>query len=157
MPQVQLPIFPQGTSHINPELAFERQADQIVYYNGHLPVFTHEASDLASFRLFATQLIINGTASYGQIAKAFGVPARTLKRCAQRYRIRGAEAFFKPAAKRNGHRLTPERLTQVQALLDEGLSVPLISEQSGILPSTLHKAIDSGRLRVSKKKRFPAL
>ena len=97
-----------GDFHINSELAFERQADQVVYYNGHLPVFTHGASDLASFRLFATQLIINGTASYAQIAKAFGVPARTLKRCAQRYRLRGAEAFFKPAAKRNGHRLTPE-------------------------------------------------
>lgn len=157
MPQVQLPIFPQGTSLINPDLAVKCQADQVVYYNGHLPVFTHEARDLASFRFFATQLIINGTASYGQIAKAFGVPTRTLKRYAQRYRERGAEAFFKPAAKRHGHRLTPERLAQVQGLLDEGFGVPHISEQTGILSSTLHKAIDSGRLRALKKKTIPLL
>jgi transposase len=156
MPQVQLPIFPHGTTHINTELAFQRQADQIVYLNGHLPVFTHGASDLASFRLFTTQLIINGTASYGQIAKAFGVPLRTLKRYSQRYRERGAEVFFKPGEKRHGHRLTPERLAQVQELLEEGLGVPQISQQLGVLSTTLHKAIDSGRLRVSKKKRFPA-
>ncbi len=117
MPQVQLPIFPQGTSLINPELAFKRQADQVVYYNGHLPVFTHGAEDLTRFRIFTTQLIINGTASYGQIAKAFGVPSRTLKRYAQQYRQRGAEAFFKSTAKRRGHRLTSERLTEVQAPL----------------------------------------
>lgn len=157
MPQVQLPIFPHGTSLINPELAFEREADQVVYYNGHLPVFTHGAEDLASFRIFTTQLILNGTASYGQISKAFGVPSRTLKRYAQQYRQRGAAAFFKPTANRRGHRLTPERLAQVQALLDEGLGVPHISGQTGILHSTLHKAIDSGRLRVSKKKTPPPL
>jgi len=43
--------------------------------NGHLPVFTHGVEDLASFRLFTSQLIINGTATQGQINQAFGVPA----------------------------------------------------------------------------------
>ena len=156
MPQVQLPVFPHGTTHINPELAFQRREDRVVYLNGHLPVFTHGTTDLASFRLFTTQLIVNGTASYSQIARAFGVPLRTTKRYTKLYRERGAEAFFKPALKRRGHRLTPERLVQAQALLDEGLEVPQISEQVGVLSTTLHKAIDVGRLRVSKKKNAQA-
>lgn len=154
MPQVQLPIFPLGTTHINAELAFRREADQIVYYNGHLPVFTHAASDLASFRVFTTQLLINSTASYGQIVKAFGVPMRTLKRYTRRYRDQGMAAFTKPVVKREGPRLTAEKIAQVQALLDEGVAVPEISQQTGVLGTTLHKAIHAGRLRALKKSEF---
>jgi transposase len=154
MPQVQLPIFPHGTTLITPELAFERRDEQVVYLNGHLPVYTHEVRDLASFRFITTQLIINGTASQGQIARAFGVPLRTVKRCVQRYRGAGAQVFFKPPAKRQGHRLTPERLVQAQELLDQGRSVPQINPEMGVLASTLHKAIDHGRLRQIKKKRL---
>ena len=76
----------------------------------------------------------------------------TIKRWAKRYRERGVEAFFTPAPKRVGSRLTSERVAQVQGLLDEGLSVPQVSEQTGVLGTTLHKAIGSGRLRVLKKK-----
>lgn len=152
MPQVQLPVFPHGTSPITPELAVQRKENQVVYFNGHLPVFTHPADDLPSFRLFTTQLIVNGTATQGQIARVFGVPLRTIKRCVKRYRQRGAQAFFAPAPKRQGHRLTPERLAQAQALLDEGRSVPQISAQLKVLATTLHKAIDHGRLKQIKKK-----
>lgn len=153
MPQLQLPVFPVGTAAITPELAFERREDQVVYFNGHLPVFTHTTADLASFRLFTTQLIVNGTASQGEIVKAFGVPLTTVKRCCRLYRERGPSAFFKPAARRQGHRLTPAKLAEAQALLDAGKTVPSISAQLGILASTLHKAIDAGRLKQLKKKR----
>jgi hypothetical protein len=37
-------------------------------------------------------------------------------------------------------------------MLDEGDSVPQISAQLGVLASTLHKAIDHGRLKQIKKK-----
>lgn len=127
----------------------------MVYFNGHLPVFTHGAQDLASFRLFTSQLIINGTATQGQIVRAFGVPLTTVKRCVKKYRQSGAKAFFAPLPKRHGHKLMPERLSQAQALLDQGESVPAISEQLGVLATTLHKAIDAGRLRQVKKKTPP--
>jgi transposase len=152
MPQLQLPLFPAGTTAINTELAFERREEQVVYFNGQLPVFTHTTQDLASFRFFTTQLIVNGTASQGEIVKAFGVPLTTVKRCCRLYRERGASAFFQPPARRQGHRLTPEKLAEAQALLDEGKTVPTISAQLGILASTLHKAIDDGRLKQFKKK-----
>ncbi len=152
MPQVQLPIFPDGTTAITSELGFERRDNQVVYLNGHLPVFTHEVDDLASFRFFTTQLIFNGTASQSQIADAFGVPLTTVKRYCRQFRERGAGGFFKPAERRQGHRLTAERLAEVQGLLDQGQSVPEISRQTGLLMTTLHKAIDDGRLQQIKKK-----
>lgn len=152
MPQLQLPVFPVGTTDITSELAFERRDHQVVYFNGHLPVFTHPTEDVASFRFFTTQLIINGTATQSQIVKAFGVPLTTVKRYCRQYRERGAGSFFKPAARRQGSRLTPERLLEAQRMLDAGQGVPALSAQLGILASTLHKAIDDGRLKQFKKK-----
>jgi len=158
MPQVQIPIFPAGTTKITAELAFEKRGGQVVYFNGHLPVFMHAAEDLGAFRLYTSQLIVNGTASQGQIVEAFGVPLVTVKRCVKRLREKGAGAFFKAAQRKAGSKLTPERLVQAQARLDEGRSVPVISQELGVLKSTLHKAIDDGRLkqRIKKKKQVLA-
>jgi transposase len=152
MPQVQLPVFPEGTTLITSELGFIRKGEQVVYVNGHLPVFTHEVADLASFRLITTQLIVNGTATQSDIVRAFAVPERTVKRYCQKYRREGAAGLYKPAARRKGHRLTPERLAEVQGMLDQGQTPPEISRKTGLLSSTLHKAIDQGRLKQFKKK-----
>jgi lambda repressor-like predicted transcriptional regulator len=40
-------------------------------------------------------------------------------------------------------------------MLDQGQSVPEISRRTGLLASTLHKAIDQGRLKQIKKKIRP--
>jgi hypothetical protein len=53
MPQVQLPIFPAGVTHINSGVAFEERDGKVYYFNGHLPVFVHEKSALSTFRLFS--------------------------------------------------------------------------------------------------------
>jgi len=153
MPQVQLPVFPAGTTNITPELAFEKRDGRVVYFNGHLPVYTHPAEDLGAFRLYTSQLIVNGTASQRQIVEAFGVPLVTVKRCVKRLREQGAGAFFKPAPRERGSKLTPEVLAQAQGLLDGGCNVPSISQELGVLKSTLHKAIDDGRLKQSVKKK----
>ena len=152
MPQAQLPIFPAGATRINDRLAFERQGNQVVYINGHLPIFTHECNDLATFRLFTSQLIANGSASQGDIVRAFAVSMTTVKRCCKLLRESGAKGFFRPPARKQGHRLTPEVLATVQELLDRDIGVPAISREIGVLASTLHKALDTGRLKAFKKK-----
>jgi transposase len=156
MPQIQLPVFPAGATEINSGLAFECRDNQVTYFNGHLPVFTHAADDVATFRYFTTQLIVNGSASQSEIVKAFGVPLGTVKRYTRKYRQGGGRAFFAPPRRRRGSQLSPERLVQAQQLLDEGLAVPELSRRMGVLATTLHKAIGSGRLGVRKKK-TPAL
>lgn len=146
MPQVQLPLFPAGVTRINDELACTCREGQVVYLNGHLPVFTHGEQELPAFRLFTTQLIVNGAATQGEIVRAFGVPAITVKRSVKRYRLAGAAAFFAPPKPRPGRKLTPELLPQAQALFDQGLAVPVVSAQTGVLANTLHKALRAGRL-----------
>ena len=156
MPQVQLPVFPAGSQHINAELGFERRDNQVTYFNGHLPVFAHAADDLASFRFFTTQLIVNGTATQGEISRAFGISPTTIKRCVKKFRQGGAPAMFAPAPRREGTKLDSDRLGQAQQLLDRGLGVPEISRQLGVLATTLHKAINHGRLHGKKKARPPS-
>jgi transposase-like protein len=155
MPQVQLPIFPQGVTHISPEVAFQCQEGKVCYFNGHLPVFIHDKEDLATFRMFSSQLVINGNATQAQIARAFGVPLVTVKRYVKLYREGGTAAFFVAPKKRSASKLSPEVCQEVQALLDQGLEVPEVGRRVGILANTLHKAIRAGRLRGAKKKISP--
>ena len=107
MPQVQLPLFPAGTTPLNDALAVACRDGQITYFNGHLPVFTHAQDDLAAFRLFTSQLIVNGSASQGDIRRAFGLPKIAVQRAVNRYRAGGAAAFFVPPKPRVGRKLTP--------------------------------------------------
>lgn len=147
MPQIQLPLFPASSTSITDELAFEQREGTVYYFNGHLPVFSHPVDDIASFRFFTSQLIANGNASQGQISRAFGVPLVTVKRACKKLREEGAAGFFRPAVPRQGHKLTDELLGRAQALLEEGLEIPAIGAQLGVLPNTLHKAISYGRLK----------
>ena len=148
MPQIQLPIFPAGGTSITADLAFECRDGQVFYFNGQLPVFSPAANDVASFRLFTTQLIVNGSASQAQVSRAFGVPLITVKRMCKKLRQQCAKGFFAPPPPpAKGHKLTPELIIEAQALLNEGLSIPAVGAQLGVLPNTLHKAISYGRLQ----------
>jgi len=150
VPQIQLPIFPTTSTAITDELAFEQRDGQVYYFNGHLPVFIHAVDDIASFRFFTSQLIANGTATQGQISRAFGVPLITVKRMCKKLREHGASAFYKPPPPLKGHKLTPELIARAQVLLDEGCGVPAIGSELGVLPNTIHKAISYGRLKKNR-------
>lgn len=152
MPQLQLPIFPAGMTPITAEIAFECRDGKVVYVNGHSPVFQHEEKDLASFRLFTSQLIVNGTVGQAEISRAFHVPLGTVKRYVGRYRKGGAKSFYTAPKRRSAAVLKGEVKELAQSLLDEGKSIPEVGKTLGVLPDTLHKAIGSGRLHQPKKR-----
>ena len=151
MPQLQLPLFVDGLTSINEDLAFQRQDGQVVYFHGLMPVFQHSEKDLRSFRMFTSQLIANGTARQRDVVKAFGVPLATVKRYMKVYREQGTAGFFRAPRRRSASVLTPQVKQRAQALLDEGESVPKVSLAVGVAGNTLHKAIRAGRLHEFKK------
>ncbi len=124
----------------------------MVYVHGLLPVFSHAANDLASFRLFTSQMIANGNARHSEIARTFAVPLATVKRYAKLYREKGAPGFFAPRRRRSAVVLTPEVKVQAQALLDEGKSPAEVGKELSILADTLRKAIQAGHLHQPLKK-----
>ena len=94
MPQVQLPFFSEEFTPINCDLGFQRKDQLVVYFHGSLPVFQHQAGDLAAFRRFTSQLVINGTASHEEIARAFNLPLGTVKRYVDLSRRTGLKSFL---------------------------------------------------------------
>src|ERR1022692_670443 len=129
MPQIQLPIFPSGSVEINTQLGCRVEGDTVSYYNGFLPVFMHAKDDLASFRMFTGQLIVQGSATQGQVAKAFGVPLVAIKRSTKLYRERGAAGFFVPKPRREGSKLTTSKLEEARALLGQGHPLAVVGRQ----------------------------
>jgi transposase len=151
MPRLQLPLFWDGLTPINEDLAFQRDDGQVVYFHGLMSVFQHGEKDLRSFRMFTSHLIANGTARQRDIVQAFGVPLATVKRYMKVHREQGAASFFRPLRRRLASVLTPEVKQRSQTLLDQGESVPDVSLAAGVAGNTLHKAIRAGRLHEFKK------
>ena len=123
------------------------------YIYGHLPVFHHNEDDVQSFRMFTSQMIIDGTVKPKEIVKVFGVPSITVKRYVKVFREQGAKGFYdtKPR-KSSASVLKGEVLERARSLLEQGRSVPDISGELNLFPNTLHKAIRAGRLPAPQKK-----
>lgn len=152
MPQIQLPIFPTGSTHITSTLAFVREQDQITYFNGSMPVFSHDKNDMASFKMITAQFYLNGNAKQAEIARAFGISKISIKRAVKRYQESGPKGFYSPRNTRGASVLTPAVLIQAQQLLDNEVEPRDIADELNIKRDTLGKAILAGRLHKPKKK-----
>ena len=152
MPQTLLPIFPTDTTLINPLIGFSKRGHTVYYFNGQMPIFSHAADDLRSFRLITAQLVVNGNATQAEIVRAFGISIISMKRYVKLYREEGAAGFFKPRSHRSGHVLTHPVLTKIQEMLEDGKEVSTVSSELSIKVDTIYKAIRDGRLRKPKKK-----
>ena len=149
MPQIVIPIFVDGVVHINSGLAYKKETGRVYYFNGHeMPVFSHEETDIQSFRMICSQFYVNGNATQAEIVKAFGVPSISIKRAVKLFRSHGPSGFytnFQP--KRKPRVLTPEVVVEVQKLLDESVDIQKISAQLKLKEGTLQKAVRDGRLK----------
>lgn len=153
MPQLQLPIYPAGSTSITNDLVFEKKAGKVTYFYCTLPVFSHNADDLASFRMIIAQFYVNGHATQAELARAFGVSAISIKRAVKRFREEGPASFYQKKGVRGATVFTDEILVQSQQLLNEGLEPSEAADQLGIKRDTFIKAISAGRLYKPAKKK----
>ena len=151
MTQVQFPFYPEGSTNITAVLAFAKQDGRIVYFTGGLPVFMHDEQDLSTFRMITAQFCENGHARQIQIARAFGIPAITVKRAVKLYRNEGVAGFYAQKRTRGPGVLTTEIQQNAQQLLDEGLTIAQVADKFGLLRDTFAKAVRAGRLHVPIK------
>ena len=152
MLQMHLPIYPEGVTHINNLIAFEKRDGKVTYFNGHMPIFSHDEKDIKTFRMITAQFCVQGSAKQMEISRAFGIPALAVKRAVKRYREKGVKGFYEPRVTRGAAVLTPDVLENAQLLLDTGKSDSEVAEALGLKVNTLQKAIRSGRLRKTEKK-----
>jgi hypothetical protein len=153
MPQLHLPMFPNGVTHITSELAFEKKDGRITYFNGHMPVFTHAENDVATFRMITSQFCESGYAKQCDIVRAFGVTSISMKRAVSLYREKGTKGFYAPRVTRGAAVLNDTVVAEIEALLAEGGSVAQVAEKLKLKRNTLEKAIRAGKIRMPVKKR----
>lgn len=155
MPQTLLPIFPSDATRINELISFCKRDGSVYFFHGCLPVFTHAENDLKAFRLFASQLVVNGTCTQAELVRAFGISSISMKRHVKKFRTGGAKAFFAERRKRLPRVLTPEVLKRAQELLAAGQSRAAVAKALEIKLDTLSKAVRAGRLVEPEKKTAP--
>ncbi len=66
-------MFPAGAIEVTGNLACCCEGEQVVYFHDQLPVFTHTKNDVASFRMFTSQLIVQGSAQ-NDLSNSLRVP-----------------------------------------------------------------------------------
>lgn len=152
MPQLQLPIFPEGVTMINANLGVVTQDNTVTYIFGSLPIFSHDVEDQKTFRMITSQLYVNGSASQAEICRAFGVSRISVKRSVKLYREKGMAGFFEAPKRRGPAVLTPPVLEKVQTMLDAEQSIPEIARELELKADTLRKAVLVGKLHKPQKK-----
>ena len=157
MAQLQLPVFPKGVTQLSADLGVSYRDGKVNYFYGTLPVFTHDAKDVKSFRLFMSQLYLEGKIKQTEVARVFGVSAISLKRAVKLYQQEGPGGFWRPQPVRGPSVLTPEILRQAQAQLDQGQTLTAVAAQLEVKRDTLQKALRAGRLVVPIKKKKKVL
>jgi transposase-like protein len=152
MPQMLLPIFPDEIRLINSLIGFVKKDGYVYYFNGQMPIFHHPVDDINSFKMFVSQLYLCGNASQSDIVRAFGISKSSIKRWVKKYNEGGASAFFNKTVHRTPRVLTPQKIAEIQSLLDSEEEVDYISKLTGVKKGTILKGIQKNKLHKSKKK-----
>jgi transposase-like protein len=152
MPQLQLPIFPEGVTHITGELAFKKENGEVVYFNGAMPIFAHDEQDVRSFRMITSFFYVKGFVQQSDLCRTFGVTPIAVKRAVKKYREEGVAGFYAERRVRGAAVLLPEVVEKAEDLLAEGVPIAAAAKHLGIGSDTLRKGIASGRVRVKKNR-----
>lgn len=153
MPQLILPLIPQGSTNIGGSVSIYRDVDICTFFVGLTPIYAYRKDDKRMFRLVTASLIESGSCRHSDIIRHFGVSKSCVNRSVKMYREGGSEAFFqKRKGRKGGTKLTPDILEKAQHLLDEGRTRQEVSEELDVKCDTLRKAIEDGRLQEKKGK-----
>jgi transposase len=152
MPQLHLPMFPNGVIHITDQFSVMKKDGEVTYFNGHMPVFRHAENDVSTFRMITSQFCVSGCAKQSDIIRAFGVTSISVKRSVKTYREKGPKGFYAPRVTRGAAVLVDTVVAQAEEFLAGGASEAEVAEQLGLKLNTLQKAIRAGRVRRAVKK-----
>ena len=156
MAQLQLPVFPEGVTQLSVDLGVSCREGRVSYFYGTLPVFTHEAKDVKSFRMFTSQLYLEGKVRQADLVRTFGVSAISVKRAVKLLAQKGPGGFWQRRPTRGPSVLTPAVLGQAQEQLDGGRDLAEVAGSLGVKPDTMRKAVRAGRLHLTIKKTTPS-
>src|SRR2546425_4324855 len=146
MPQPHLPLFPADVTSLNPHVSFAKREGRVYYFNGPMPVFSHDEKDYASFRMFTSQLVEDGNCTQAEIVRAFGISTISMKRYVKKYREGGPARFFQKKRTRSAVGLTGQGIEEAQQRLNAGEGAGGVGRILGVKSGNVRKGIRGGRL-----------
>lgn len=151
--QLRLPRFPAEPFHVSDAVSVVVRDGVVWWFHQGMPLGSHAESDVAGFRHQSSLLCDGGACKLVDIERAFGVSAISVKRALKQYRLGGARSFYeRTRTVREGPVMTPDRLREVQGLIDQGLSDRQIAEHLGLKRDTIYRTVQAGRLRRPEKR-----
>lgn len=151
--QLRLPRYPSEPLHVSDAVSVVQRDGVVWWFHQGMPLGSHASSDMAGFRHQSSLLCDGGACQLVEIERAFGVSAISVKRALKQYRQGGARSFYeRKRAVRDKPVMTPARLAEVQALIDQGLSDRQIGERLGLKRDTIYRTVRAGRLHRAEKK-----
>lgn len=146
--QLLLPIFPVEVKLITPTLGVFARDGIVNYLHCGVPIYSHAAEDLNSFRYISSNFVVQGLCKKVEISRCFGVSYDSVKRNARRLAEQGERAFF-GGDHRGGHcyKLVSAVLDRMQRQLDAGMSNSEIARLGGVTEGAVRYAIKQGKLK----------
>jgi len=141
-----LPLPYEGSTPVKPGVDLLESTDGgAVFIWGNAAWFWANG-DVTGRRLAAVGLVATRAASQRQVAAAFGISDSTLRRWQQDYKQGGTDALA-PRAKgpKRASRLTEDKIAEIAAVRDEGLSMRAIAARTGVLLNSVSRALASQR------------
>jgi hypothetical protein len=143
-----LPIFPGDVKLITPTLGVFARDGIVNYLHCGVPIYSHAADDLNSFRYISAKFVLQGLCKKAAVARCFGISYDSVKRNTKRLAEQGERAFFGDDHRRgHGYKLVPVVLDRMQRQLDGGTSNSEIARLAGVTEGAVRYAIKQGKLK----------
>jgi transposase-like protein len=137
-----LPLAPPGSTWIADGIAlFEDTTGSGAVFVWGQATWCWDASDPGARRLAAVQIVNADAGRQRDTAAAFGVNETTLWRWREDYEAGGTAALLpKPMGPKRPSKLTADKVAEIKALRESGLSLEKVAAATGVSPNSVKRA-----------------
>jgi len=143
--QQALPLPSPAASNtvvINARCSLRIEADQRAIIVAGLPVHHYRADDAVAEAYAMVSLVESGFAQQTEVARAFGLSVRTVRRHQKRYAEGGMAALGREEGWRLGRRrISGKRLRTIEKLKSEGVSNRAVAHRLGVSEKAIRKLV----------------
>lgn len=139
-------LLESRTDVLNARCTLRTEGSRRVVVVSGVAVHSYSEDDEVTKRYVMVSLVEAGHATQGEVAQAFGLAERTLRRLARRYEKAGIEGLMARGGWRPGRRrLSSKRLQEIERLHAEGTSNREIARRLGVTENAIRKQVGPTR------------
>jgi transposase len=149
---------PTDTVVINARCSVRTETDRRVIVVTGLPVHHYRAEDAVAEAYAMVFLVGSGFAQQTDVARAFAVSERTIRRYQERYADGGMAALGREEGWRHGRRrISGKRLRSIEILKSQGMSNRAIAHRLGVTENAIRKLIGPSKQAESAQLGLPEI